>query len=124
MAKKVDGVILPVTFGELISSFGFTCLFGLAGIPLIFELKDLVPLVLLKILPLKSADRAYTIATVMVVAIFWLAMFFVLWHKLEQKETNGQRALTTLKWVGITLGAIAVVIGFRILFTNWVVPGF
>lgn len=116
MSKKIDGVVLPATIGETLISFVCTCVFGLLGLPALFELKDLIPLLLLAIFPLKYAMQAYTIFTILALGAIWLALFFLLWHKLEKSETNKQRVLRTLRWSAIIVGVFLLSIGGHALF--------
>ena len=101
MSKELDGVKLPPTLSETLISFGCALVFGLLGVPSIFELKDVVPLTLGLIFPLKHAMQAYTIFTTLIVGIVWLALFFILWHKVERRDGNRARLLLTLKWCAI-----------------------
>jgi len=103
MSKKFDGVKLPPTLSETFISFGCAFAFGILGIPSIFELKDVIPLTLGLIFPLKYAMQAYTIFTTLIVGIVWLALFFVLWHRIERCDDNRARLLLTLKWCAIAI---------------------
>ena len=116
MSKKVDGVILPVTTGEMLASFGLACLFGLAGLPAVLESKDIIPLVMTKIFSVKYGFRLFTIGTISIMAIAWLSLFLVLWNKLEKAETYKQRFVMTLKWSAIALGVFLVFILGHALF--------
>ena len=116
MSKKIDGVILPATTGEMLASFGCTCVFGLAGIPAVLESKDVIPLVLTHLLSSKYGYRLFTIATIAVMAVAWLSLFFILWHKLEGVETNKQRIIITLKWSAVAIGVFLVFILGHALF--------
>lgn len=101
MSKKIDGVEFPPTTGEMLISFAFACVFGLLGIPSIFELKDAIPLALRLLLPLKFAMQAYTIGTTLIAGIIWLVLFFVLSHRLERCPNNRARVFLTLRWAAV-----------------------
>ena len=116
MSRKVDGVTLPVTTGEMMASFVLACLFGLAGLPAVLESKDIIPLVLTQIFSVKYGFRLFTIGTISIMAIGWLSLFLILWNKLEKAETYKQRFLITLKWSAIAIGAFLVLILGHALF--------
>ena len=116
MAKIIDGVILPTTTGEMLASFGYACIFGACGIPAIFELKDLIPLLLATVIPLKYSFGAYTVATIILISGIWLAMFFLLWHRLETAHTNRERLLKTIRWSAIAIGIFLIAIVGHALF--------
>lgn len=116
MGKKPDGVILPVTIGETLLSFVCTCVFGLLCLPSLFELKDIIPLLLSAILPLKYALQAYTIFTTIVLGVAWLALFFILWNRLEKCHDNRARLFKTLRWSAIAIAVFLLAIGGHALF--------
>jgi len=115
LSRKIDGVVLPPTTGEVFLSFGYACVFGALGVPSIFELKDVIPLALRLLLPLKYAMQAYTIATALIAGIAWLILFYILWHRLERCADHRARLLLALRWIAIAVAVFVLVFISHIL---------
>lgn len=116
MGNKPKGVVLEPTMAETLLSFACACVFGLLCLPSLFELKDLIPLILSAAIPLKYATRAYIIFTTIILGILWLVLFFLLWNRLEKSQGHKARLLKTLRWSAIAVAVFVLSIGGHVLF--------
>ena len=110
---------IPQTAGSIIASFLLTCIFGAAAFIPLLELTDTIPL----FIRIVSGHRyIYTTArnvTIIILALTWIALFFLLWHKLERTDGYKRRLLKTAKWSGIAIAAYVVALIGHVLINEY-----
>jgi len=110
---------MPQTAGSILVSFLLTCVFGAAGFIPLLELTDTIPL----FIRIVSGHRyIYTTArnvTIIILALTWIALFFLLWHKLERTDGYKRRLLKTAKWSGIAIAAYVVALVGQVLINEY-----
>ena len=112
---------MPQSAGTIIVSFLLTCIFGMAGFIPLLELTDTIPL----LIRIVSGHRyIYTTArnvTIIILALTWIALFFVLWHKLERTDGYKYKLIKTAKWSGIAIAAYIVALAGHVLINEFLI---
>ena len=110
---------MPQTAGSILVSFLLTCIFGAAGIIPLLELTDVLPLLIRIVSGQKYIYAAARNVTIIILALTWIALFFLLWHKLERTDGYKWRLLKTAKWSGIAIAAYVVALVGHVLINEY-----
>ena len=119
MPKRQNQTDMPQTAGSILVSFLLTCVFGAAGILLLLELTDTVPLFIRIVSGQRYIFNAARNAAAIILALTWIALFFLLWHKLERAGGYKQRLIKTAKWSGIAVAAYIVALAGHVLIVEY-----